>query len=92
MKWAIRALVYFSGALLGFLLCFLFLNWRWEPVFEQAERYEQLVDALRQFDAQHPGVLGLRGGGSSNGLNPPPIQQEKIPAENNNPKGNDGKH
>jgi len=92
MKWTFRAIGYLSGVLLGFLICFLFLNWRWEPVFEQAERYEQLVDALRQFDAMHPGVLGLRTGGSPNGLNQPPIPQEKIPAENKNEKGNDGKH
>jgi len=92
MKWTFRAIGYLSGVLLGFLICFLFLNWRWEPVFEQAERYEQLVDALRQFDAMHPGVLGLRYGGSPNGLNQPPAPQEKIPAENKNEKGNDGKH
>ena len=92
MKWAFRAVGYLSGMLLGFLVCFLFLNWRWEPVFQQAERYEQLVDALRQFDAEHPGVLGLRNGGSANGLNPPSPPQEKIPAENKNQKGNDGKH
>jgi proteasome lid subunit RPN8/RPN11 len=92
MKWMFRAVGYLSGVLLGFLICFLFLNWRWEPVFEQAERYEQLVDALRQFDAMHPGVLSLRSGGSPNGLNQPPIPQEKIPAENKNEKGNDGKH
>jgi proteasome lid subunit RPN8/RPN11 len=92
MKWMTRAIGYLSGVLLGFLLCFLYLNWRWEPVFEQAERYEQLVDALRQFDAMHPGVLGFRSGGSPNGLNQPPIPQEKVPAENKNEKGNDGKH
>ena len=92
MKWTARAVVYFSGVLLGVLMCFLFLNWRWTPVFEQAERYGQLVEALRQFDAEHPGVLGLRSGGSSNGLNQPPAPQEKIPAEKSNEKGNDGKH
>ena len=91
MKWATRAVVYMSGMLLGFILCFLFLNWRWAPVFEQAERYGQLVEALRQFDAEHPGVLGLRSGGSSNGLNQPPLQQEKLPAEKSNEKGNNGK-
>jgi proteasome lid subunit RPN8/RPN11 len=92
MKWTIRALGYITGVLFGFLICFLFLNWRWEPVFEQAERYEQLMDALRQFDALHPGVLSFRSGGDPNGLNQPPAPQEKIPAENKNQKGNDGKH
>jgi hypothetical protein len=92
MKWGFRAVAYVSGVLLGFLICFLYLNWRWEPVFEQAVRYEQLVDALRQFDAMHPGVLSFRNGGGPNGLNQPPIPQEKMPAENKNEKGNDGKH
>jgi proteasome lid subunit RPN8/RPN11 len=92
MKWTFRAAAYLSGVLLGFLICFLYLNWRWEPVFEQAVRYEQLVDALRQFDAMHPGVLSFGSGGGPNGLNQPPAPQEKIPAENKNEKGNDGKH
>jgi proteasome lid subunit RPN8/RPN11 len=92
MKWMIRAIGYLSVMLLGFMLCFVFLNWRWAPVFEQAERYGQLVEALRQFDEQHPGVLGLRSGGSSDGLNQSPPQQEKLPAEKSNGKGNDGKH
>ncbi|MGB8131601.1 MAG: Mov34/MPN/PAD-1 family protein [Candidatus Angelobacter sp.] len=91
MKWAIRALGYFSSVLFGFLICFLFLNWRWEPVFEQAERYQQLMDALRQFDEQHPGVLGLRSGGPPNALDQPTSQQ-KVPAEKNSEKGNNGKH
>jgi hypothetical protein len=92
MKWITRAVGYLSAVLLGFLICFFYLNWRWEPVFEQAVRYEQLVDALKQFDAMHPGVLNLRSGGDPNGLNQPPAPQEKIPAEKKNEKGNDGKH
>src|SRR5438270_3649841 len=92
MKWMIRAVGYLSVMLLGFVLCFVFLNWRWAPVFEQAERYGQLMEALRQFNAEHPGVLGLRSGENSNGLNQPPPQQEKFPAEKSNGKGNDGKH
>ena len=64
------------------MLCFLFLNWRWAPVFEQAERYEQLVEALRQFDAEHPGVLGsaLRRKFEWS-ESAPATQQEKLPAE-----------
>lgn len=91
MKWMTRAVGYLAGILLGFVLCFLFLNWRWAPVFEQAERYGQLVEALRQFDAEHPGVLGLRSGGSSNGLNPPQQEPAKPSAEKNNEKGSNGK-
>ena len=89
MKWMTRAVLYLSGMLLGFILCFLFLNWRWAPVFEQAERYGQLIEALRQFDAQHPGVLSLRSGENSNGLNQPP--QQKLPAEKSKEKGSNGK-
>jgi proteasome lid subunit RPN8/RPN11 len=92
MKWTARAVSYLLVMLLGFVLCFVFLNWRWAPVFEQAERYGQLVEALRQFDVEHPGVLGLGPGANSNGFNQPPPQQEKLPAEKSNKKGNDGKH
>ena len=91
MKWITRAVLYLAGMVVGFILCFLFLNWRWTPVFEQAERYGQLVEALRQFDEQHPGVLGLRNGGTPNSLDQP-SQQQKSPAEKSNEKGNDGKH
>jgi proteasome lid subunit RPN8/RPN11 len=91
MKWITRAVLYLAGMVVGFILCFLFLNWRWTPVFEQAERYGQLVEALRQFDEQHPGVLGLRNGGTPNSLDQP-SQQQKSPAERSNEKGNNGKH
>lgn len=91
MKWITRAVLYLAGMVVGFILCFLFLNWRWTPVFEQAERYGQLVEALRQFDEQHPGVLGLRNGGTPNSLDQP-SQQQKSPAEKSNEKGNNGKH
>jgi proteasome lid subunit RPN8/RPN11 len=95
MKWITRVVLYLAGMVLGFVLCFFFLNWRWAPVFEQAERYGQLMEALRQFDEQHPGVLGLRNGGNSNGFNQPPPQQpqpqqapqQKAPEA----KGNNGK-
>ncbi|HEY2912096.1 MAG TPA: Mov34/MPN/PAD-1 family protein [Candidatus Angelobacter sp.] len=90
MKWITRAVLYLAGMVLGFVLCFFFLNWRWAPVFEQAERYGQLIEALRQFDQQHPGVLGLRNRDNSNGFNQQPPQQapqQKVPEA----KGNNGK-
>ena len=62
MKWTSRILGYLAVMVLGFMLCFVFLNWRWAPVFEQAERYGQLMEALRQFDEQHPGVLAPASG------------------------------
>jgi proteasome lid subunit RPN8/RPN11 len=89
MKWLSRTVGYLAAVMLGFTLCFVFLNWRWAPVFEQAERYGQLVEALRQFDEQHPGVLGSGSGGSPNGLSQPP--QQKLPAEKGSEKGNNGK-
>jgi proteasome lid subunit RPN8/RPN11 len=91
MKWTTRAVGYLAAVMLGLMLCFVFLNWRWAPVFEQAERYGQLVEALRQFDEQHPGVLGLRSGPGPNGVSQPPPQQQKVPAEKGSAKGNNGK-
>ena len=66
LKWASRAVGYTAALMVGFVLCYLFLNWQLAPVFDRAERYDQLaaryeelVKALQQFDLQHPGVLGL---------------------------------
>ena len=94
MKWITRAVLYLAGMVLGFVLCFFFLNWRWAPVFEQAERYGQLIEALRQFDEQHPGVLGLRNGDNSNGFNQQPPQQPQQAPQQKAPeaRGNNGKH
>jgi proteasome lid subunit RPN8/RPN11 len=93
MKWASRALEYLAAMVLGVMLCFVFLNWRWAPVFDQAERYGQLVEALRQFDEQHPGILNpVRGPGPSGLSQPPQQQQQPAPAEKGSEKGNNGKH
>jgi proteasome lid subunit RPN8/RPN11 len=91
MKWTTRAVGYLAAVMLGLMLCFVFLNWRWAPVFEQAERYGQLVEALRQFDEQHPGVLSLRSGPGPNGVSQPPPPQQNVPAEKGSAKGNNGK-
>jgi len=92
MKWMVRAVGYLSVMLLGFMLCFVFLNWRWAPVFDQAEKYGQLIEALRQFDEQHPGVLGPASGASPNGQGQSQPQQQKVPIEKGSEKGNNGKH
>jgi proteasome lid subunit RPN8/RPN11 len=95
MKWLSRSVLYVVGMLVGFILCFLFLNWRWAPIFEQAERYGQLVEALRQFDERHPGILSLRSGNNANGFNQPPPQQpqlQQVPQQKApEAKGNNGK-
>lgn len=92
IKWTSRTIGYLSVMVLGFMLCFVFLNWRWAPVFEQAERYGQLMEALRQFDEQHPGVLGLGGPPSPNSLTQSPPRQQQAPSERDSEKGNNGKH
>ncbi|HEY2392472.1 MAG TPA: Mov34/MPN/PAD-1 family protein [Candidatus Angelobacter sp.] len=95
IKWAGRALEYLAAMVLGVMLCFVFLNWRWAPVFEQAERYGQLVEALKQFDEQHPGVLNPIHGPGTNGPSQPPLQQQQpqpSPTEKGTQKGNNGKH
>jgi proteasome lid subunit RPN8/RPN11 len=92
MRWTSQAVGYLAALMLGLVLCFLFLSWRWAPVFDQAEKYGQLIEALRQFDERHPGVLGLGSDASSNGLSQPPAQQQKVPAEEKgSAKGNNGK-
>jgi len=93
MKWISRSVLYVSGMLLGFILCFLFLSWRWAPVFEQAERYGQLVEALRRFDEQHPGVLSMHSVDNPNDFSQPPPQQPQQAPQQKAPeaKGNNGK-
>jgi proteasome lid subunit RPN8/RPN11 len=91
MRWTSQAVGYLAALMLGLVLCFLFLSWRWAPVFDQAEKYGQLLEALRQFDERHPGVLGLGSDASSNGPSQPPAQQQKVPAEKGSAKGNNGK-
>lgn len=103
VTWASRALGYMAAMILGIMVCFVFLNWRWAPVFDQAERYEQLavrygqlVEALKQFDEQHPGVLGLGSSAGPDGLSqPPPQQQKALPekgTDKGSEKGNNAKH
>jgi proteasome lid subunit RPN8/RPN11 len=91
VRWTSQALGYLAALMLGVILCFIFLNWRWAPVFDQAERYVQLMQALRQFDQEHPGVLTSGGGASPNGFTQAPAQQQKVPPEKGSAKGNNGK-
>lgn len=93
IKWASRTLEYLAAMVIGVMLCFVFLNWRWAPVFEQAERYGQLVEALKQFDEQHPGILNPIHGPGPGGPSQMPLQQQQpTPAEKGSDKGNNGKH
>ena len=78
IKWTGRAVGYTAALMCGFVLCYLFLTWRLAPVFDRAERfeqlaarYEELVRAVQQFDQQHPGVLRLDSSPSPDGLSQP---------------------
>jgi proteasome lid subunit RPN8/RPN11 len=98
VRWMSRALGYLAAMIVGIMLCFVFLNWRWAPVFEQAERYQLLMEKLQQYQEQNPmpGIAAPGGIGSSDGLSQPPAQLQKTPAQKANDqgsdKGNNGKH
>ncbi len=38
IKWVGRAVGYTAALMVGFVLCYLFLNWRLAPVFDQARK------------------------------------------------------
>jgi proteasome lid subunit RPN8/RPN11 len=98
IKWMGRVVGYTAALMVGFVLCYLFLNWRLGPVFDRAERYEQLapryeqlVEALQRFDQQHPGVLRLDSTASPDGPSQPQAQPQKANDQGSD-KGNNGKH
>jgi proteasome lid subunit RPN8/RPN11 len=101
IKWVSRAVGYTAALMVGFVLCYLFLNWRLGPVFDKAERFDQIMEIYRQYEAQHPGsfggVLGPEGlvPGEAPGM-PQPSSQQQAPAQKANDqgsdKGNNGKH
>ncbi|HET8890905.1 MAG TPA: Mov34/MPN/PAD-1 family protein [Candidatus Angelobacter sp.] len=107
MKWTSRVMGYLAAIVLGFVVCFMFLNWRWAPVLdkaervlEKAERYDQMVEMLRQYQEQQQGTAGTaapaggvaHGGqsqpapGPENQRQSPPQQRQAQPAKGNNGK------
>ncbi len=96
MKWASRAIGYTTALMFGFLLCYLFLNWRYSPALDRLSEDEQLIEKLRQYELRHPGIFSLDNGSSPDGLSQPPLQQQEAPSQKANDKGSDkgnnGKH
>ena len=101
IKWVSRAVGYTAALMVGFVLCYLFLNWRLAPVFDKAERFDQIMEIYRQYEAQHPGSFGGALGpeglvpGGAPGM-PQPSSQQQAPAQKANDqgseKGNNAKH
>ena len=102
MKWMSMIVGYLAAFMAGFVLCYLFLNWRWAPLFDRLEKDEQVIEQIKQFAMQHPeifnpgvtspdGLSQSAGGGSQ----PQPSPQQPAPAQKTNDKvsgkGNNGK-
>ncbi len=99
LKWASLVMGYAAAIVLGFVVCFMFLNWRFAPAMEKAHKYDQLMQMLQQYQDQHgvPGVAVPDGTGGAQSQPAPATEnqpqqsspkQQKAPAE----KGNNGKH
>ncbi len=107
MKWTSRVMGYLAAIVLGFVACFLFLNWRWGPmldsaarVLDKAERYDQMVEMLRQYQQTQQGTAGTAaaGEGGVHGVQSQPVpgpanQQHSTPQQHqaHPEKGNNGK-
>ena len=48
LKWASMAMGYTAAIVLGFVMCFMFLNWRLAPVIEKAQKYDQLIQLYQR--------------------------------------------
>jgi proteasome lid subunit RPN8/RPN11 len=101
MKWTTRVLGYLAAIVLGFVVCFVFLNWLWAPALGKAQRYDQLMEMLQQLQQQQAGAAGTAapGGGGVHGVESQPAPgpenpQQSIPQQRqaHPEKGNDGKH
>jgi proteasome lid subunit RPN8/RPN11 len=99
VKWVSMALGYTAALVVGFVLCYLFMNWRLAPVFDRLEKDEQIIEGVRQFEMRHPEIFRLEGPAGSDGLgqqagpgSQPQPSQQQAPAQKPNEKGNNGKH
>lgn len=101
LRWTSMALGYVAAMLLGVMLCFVFLNWRLAPELDKANKYDQLMQILQQYQEQYGphggaspapgGALGAQGQtapGKENQQQQPSPSPQKAPVE----KGNNGKH
>lgn len=104
MRWISRTVGYLAVFAVGFVLCYLFLNWRWAPFFDRFEKDEQIIEQIKQFAMQHPEIFNSGGAANPNGLSQPagegsqpqPSPQHPAPAQKTNDKasakGTNGKH
>jgi proteasome lid subunit RPN8/RPN11 len=103
VKWMSMAVGYLAALLIGFALCYFFMNWRLAPVFDRLQKDELIIDEVRQIAIQHPEIFNSGGSANPGGLNQPagasqpqPSPQQPAPAQKINDKasgkGNDGKH
>lgn len=99
MRWTSWVVGYLAAIVVGFVVCFMFLNWRWAPALEKAQRYDQLVEMLQQLQEQQRGAASTAapaGGGVHGESQPAPgpdNQQQSIPQQRqaHPSKGNNGK-
>jgi proteasome lid subunit RPN8/RPN11 len=104
MKWMSMTVGYLAALMAGFVLCYLFLNWRWAPLFDRLEKDEQIIEQIKQFAMQHPEIFNPGGVASPDGLSQPAgarsqpqsFPQQQSPAQKTNDKGSgkgtNGKH
>jgi proteasome lid subunit RPN8/RPN11 len=103
VKWMTMTVGYLAALMAGFVLCYLFLSWRWTPLFDRLEKDEQIIEQIKQFAMQHPEIFNP-GFASPDGLSQPagagsqpqPSPQQQAPAQKTNDKasgkGTNGKH
>ena len=98
MRWTSRVMGYLAAIMLGVVLCFMFLNWRWAVELEKAQRYDQLVEMLQQLQEQQRGAAGAAVPGGSgvqvqSQAAPGSENQQPVPQKRQAPpeKGNNGK-
>jgi proteasome lid subunit RPN8/RPN11 len=100
MKWTSRVIGYLAAIVLGFVACFMFLNWLWAPALGKAQKYDQLMEMLQQLQEQQAGASGAAapGGGGVHAVPSQPApgpenQQQSTPQQRqaHPEKGNNGK-
>jgi len=96
MRWVTSAVGYTSAILLGFVLGFLFLYWRWAPALEKAHRYDELVRQILEDQARQQSLAPPPAANAGPQAQPTPAPQKQPPSvqpqKTSIPKDNSGKH
>jgi proteasome lid subunit RPN8/RPN11 len=95
MRWLTSAIGYVSAILLGFVLCFLFLNWRWAPALEKARRYDDLVRQYLEDQRRQQSLAPPPATSASPQTQPTPAlenQPPSAPPRKTPAKDNSGQH